>query len=503
MRQQGTIRPEDYFTRNWSLTGVRPSRDSVVLRVLMTNDFHGALLPKVQSWSNGRAVGGAAAIAGMMNRLAAECGCPTIRLDGGDVMQGTPISNLTYGRSSVDAFNAMGYAAAAIGNHEFDWSVDTLAARAAQARFAWLSANIRETATGAVPRWTAPWRMVSAGPLRIAVVGYTTATTPTTTRPQNVASLRFDDGVRRVDSVIAAARAESPDFVIVVAHSGAFCGRDTACEGEIIDLANALQHRPDLIVAGHTHALVGTIANGIPIIEARSSGSAIGIVDFVVQAGSRVAQLRSETVWTDQEQPDTTVARVVDAHRRQTERIANRSIMALQSPLVRRGDQYPLGNLIADAFRAAARADVAVVNNGGIRADLPAGAVNWGALFEVMPFQNFVVRMPVTGAVLRRAIEHAAAGGEARAHVSGVRVRVNPQAPPGARITALTLEDGRPVEDSARYTLAVPDFMAAGGSGYTMLRGLPAENTGTVDLDAFIDYARRLPQPVRNLPTEP
>ncbi|MEK6768491.1 MAG: 5'-nucleotidase C-terminal domain-containing protein [Gemmatimonadota bacterium] len=503
VQRQGTIRPEDYFTRNWSLTGVRPSRDSVVLRVLMTNDVHGALLPKVQSWSVGRPVGGAAAIAGMMNRLAAECGCPTIRLDGGDVMQGTPISNLTYGRSSVDAFNAMGYAAAAVGNHEFDWSVDTLAARAAQARFAWLSANIREAATGAVPRWTAPWRMVNAGPLRIAVVGYTTASPPTTTRPQNVASLRFDDGVRRVDSVIAAARGEAPDFVIVVAHSGAFCGRDTACEGEIVDLANALQNHPDLIVAGHTHALVGTIANGIPIIEARSSGSAIGIVDFVVQAGSRVAQLRSETVWTDQEQPDTTVARVVEGYRRQTDRLTNRSIVALQVPLLRRGDQYALGNLIADAFRAAAHADVAIENNGGIRSDLPAGAVNWGAMFEVMPFQNFVVRVPVTGVVLRQALEHAAGGGDARAHVSGVRVRVDPRAPEGRRVTSITLENGRPIEDSTHYVLAVPDFMASGGSGYAMLRGLPAENTGVVDLDAFIDYLRQLPQPIRVVPSEP
>ena len=85
---------------------------------------------------------------------------------------------------------------------------------------------------------------------------------------------------------------------------------------------------------------------------------------------------------------------------------------------------------------------------------------------------------------------------DARAHVSGIRVRVTPAKAAGQRVTAVTLADGRAVQDTATYTLAVPDFMAAGGSGYAMLR-LPAENTGIVDLDALVDYLRKLPQPVR------
>ncbi len=502
VQQQGTIRPEDWFTRSWSLTGVRPSRDSIVLRVLTTNDVHGALLPKTQSWSDGREVGGAAALAGAMDRLTTECGCTAVRLDAGDVMQGTPISNLTYGRSSVDVFNAMGYAAVAVGNHEFDWTIDTLAARVRQARFAWLSANVRDRATGATPAWTAPWRMVTAGPLRIAVVGYTSEHTPTSTRPQNVASLRFDDGARLVDSAIVAARREHPDFVIVLAHAGAFCDREGGCTGEVVTFATALTQHPDLIVGGDTHALVGTIVNGIPIIEARSQGTTVGVVDFVMQAGSRIAQLHSENVFTDHERPDTAVARIVEGYRRDTDRQANRSIVAITGPLTRRGDQYPLGNMIADAFRDATHADVALVNNTGIRANLPAGAVNWGALFEVLPFQNFLVRMTVTGAVLHQVLEHGVGMAEARAHVSGVRVTVAPGLPEGHRITALTFTDGRPVNDTARVVLAVQDFMAQGGSGYAMLRDLPAENTGILDLDAFIAHLRALPQPIRDVPVE-
>ncbi|HVM42828.1 MAG TPA: 5'-nucleotidase C-terminal domain-containing protein [Gemmatimonadales bacterium] len=478
------------------LLQARAPADSILLRVLATNDFHGSLEAKVQAWSNRRPVGGAAAVAGMMDRLAGACGCTSIRLDGGDVMQGSPVSNLSYGRPTVAVFNAMGYAASAIGNHEFDWGVDTLAARIRQARFAWLSANLRERAGGAVPAWTAPWRMLSAGRLRIAVVGYSTEDTPSTTRPSNVASLAFDSGAARLDAAIAEARAAHPDYVIVVAHAGAFCVPTGGCAGEIVDVAQALTHRPDLIVSGHTHSLVQTTVNGIPIIQARSNGTALGVVDFVDSAGARVAHLRVETVWADREAPDTAVARVVDAYVAKARPLADRVVATLAGPLGRTGDQYPLGNLLADAYRDAAHADVAIVNNGGIRADLPAGTVTWGQLFEVVPFQNFVVRLRVTGAVLRSALEHAVGMAEARAHVSGIMVKVSPANPAGQRVTAVTLADGRPVLDTATYTLAVPDFMAAGGSGFAMLR-LPAENTGVVDVEAFVTYLRSLPQPVR------
>jgi 2',3'-cyclic-nucleotide 2'-phosphodiesterase (5'-nucleotidase family) len=474
----------------------RPSADSILLRVLATNDLHGSLEARVQPWSNHRPVGGAAALAGMMDRLARACGCASIRLDGGDVMQGSPVSNLTWGRATVDAFNAMGYAAAAVGNHEFDWGVDTLAARVRQARFAWLSANVRD-AGGATPPWTAPWRMVTAGGRRVAVVGYSTESTPTTTRPSNVAALSFDSGAARLDAAIAAARAAHPDYVIVVAHAGAFCARDGVCLGEIVDVAGALTNKPDLIVSGHTHSLVQTTVNGIPIVQARSNGTSLGVVDFVDSAGTRVVRMRVETVWADRETADTAVARMVAAETRRVAPLASRVVATLATPLGRDGEQYPLGNLIADADRAATGADVALVNNGGIRADLDAGPVTWGALFEVEPFQNFLVKLRVTGAVLRRTLEHAVAAGEARAHLSGVTVRVNSSAPEGARVVAVVLAGGRPVEDTAWYTLSVPDFVAAGGSGYAMLRGAAAENSGVVDLDAVITYLGRLQQPVQ------
>jgi len=120
-------------------------QDSTVLRVLALNDFHGALEARSWPWSHGRAVGGAAALKPWLDSLARACGCTTIRLDAGDEMQGTLLSNFGFGLPAITAMNAFGIDAAAIGNHEFDWSVDTLRARMAGARYRFLAANISDT----------------------------------------------------------------------------------------------------------------------------------------------------------------------------------------------------------------------------------------------------------------------------------------------------------------------------------------------------------------------
>nr|MBA2626786.1 5'-nucleotidase C-terminal domain-containing protein [Gemmatimonadales bacterium] len=198
--------------------------DSILLRVLAINDFHGALIPKTFSWSKGRLVGGAAALKATMDSAAAQCdGCPVLRLDAGDEMQGTLESNLFYGRSTVDVFNRMGIQAAAIGNHDFDWSVDTLRQRMAESRYAWLSANIFDSTTGRRPAWAVPYTMLRAGPLNVAVIGWITPSTKTIVKAEYVRGLRFAEGAAAIRDVIDEVKARKPDVTILVAHAGAFC----------------------------------------------------------------------------------------------------------------------------------------------------------------------------------------------------------------------------------------------------------------------------------------
>src|SRR5213594_478272 len=163
--------------------------DRTVLRVLAINDFHGALEARAWPWSNGKLVGGAAALKPWLDSLARACGCTTVRLDAGDEMQGTLLSNFGFGLPAITAMNAFGIDAAAIGNHEFDWSVDTLRARMARARYRFLAANISDTTGTARPGWAEPWTLISRGGLKIAVIGLALKATPTNTTPRNVQGL--------------------------------------------------------------------------------------------------------------------------------------------------------------------------------------------------------------------------------------------------------------------------------------------------------------------------
>jgi 5'-nucleotidase len=313
-----------------------------------------------------------------------------------------------------------------------------------------------------------------------------------------VRGLAFGDGAAAVRRVLPGARAAA-DFVIVLAHEGAFCDSPAAaCRGEIVDVARGLDSGSvDLIVSGHTHSLVNTVVNGIPIVQARSSGAGIAVVDFVrVRGTEREVRARIETPYADHVRPDPALADTVREYQRSIETVTSRPVTTLKTDLRRSGEEYGLGRLIADAQRTVANADVAIVNNGGLRADLAAGLVTYGALYQVQPFQNRLLRLAITGKALTQALEHAVAGDRADAHVAGLELWYDARRPPGRRITRVRLADGRGIDDRRTYTLAASDFLAAGGGGYPMLEDLPATDLGLLDLDALIRYLAVLRQPV-------
>jgi 2',3'-cyclic-nucleotide 2'-phosphodiesterase/3'-nucleotidase/5'-nucleotidase len=516
----GTVTAQAYYRPGWSILAPArdavhlafapaappvSQRDSTVLRVLAINDFHGELEARTWPWSSGKAVGGAVALKPWLDSLARACGCTTVRLDGGDEMQGTLLSNFTFGLPAIAAMNAFGIDAAAIGNHEFDWSVDTLRARMAGAKYRFLAANITDSTGTARPDWAEPWTVIERGGLKVAVIGLALRTTPTNTAARNVRGLVFGDGAAAVRRVLSRARAAA-DFVIVLAHEGGFCdgalGPDPvpapACHGEILDIARGLDSGSvDLIVSGHTHSLVNTVVNGIPIVQARSSGAGIAVVDFVrVHGTERQVRARIETPYADRVRPDQALTDTLRGYQQAIEAVTSRFVARIKVELRRGGEEYGLGRLIADAQRNLAKADVAIVNNGGIRADLPAGTVTYGELYAVQPFQNRLVRLFVPGKVLEEALEHAVAGDRADAHVAGLELWYDPRQRAGHRVGKVRLANGRGIDGGRTYTVAVSDFLATGGSGYAMFRGLPAEDLGLGDLEALIRYLAVLRPPV-------
>jgi 2',3'-cyclic-nucleotide 2'-phosphodiesterase (5'-nucleotidase family) len=471
VRARGTVRPEQYHTVNWRIgpaaavarayaamrpagvaaapgggprpapadpvalrkdtpadapaarTGRDPSAGAALprrLRVLAVNDFHGALEPRPDA--GGTLRGGAAPLAAAVARARAECAAPecvSVLLDGGDEFQGTPASNLAYGRNVARLFGLLGVDAAALGNHDLDWGRDTLRARAREVPYRVLAANAR-TAAGAPIPGTADDTLITRGALRVGVVGLASPETPTLTRAANTRGLAFGPMVPAFDARARALRARGAHVVLAVAHSGAFCDRraDSAsaavspggCEGEIVDFVNAAAEPPDAVVSGHTHSLVDARVRGVPVVQARSSGRALGVVDLVLDAGGRPIPDSTRSEVRDVTGPGDDGPEPVRALvRRSTAAVAElvgRPVAEVAEAMRRGpGEQYALGHLLADAQRWAGRGDVAVMNNGGIRADLRAGTATYGSLFEVQPFGNVLSRVAARGRDLRAYLE--------------------------------------------------------------------------------------------------
>ncbi|HEX6037338.1 bifunctional UDP-sugar hydrolase/5'-nucleotidase, partial [Longimicrobium sp.] len=372
--------------------GPAPEATVKRVRIVHTNDFHGRLLPQT---SNGRSLGGSAVLAAHFDSAVAGFDGPTLILSAGDDMQGTAISNLSWGRATIAAHNASGYDAAAVGNHEFDWGQDTLRARVAESRFPWLAANLYVAGTRRNPDWVRPWIMIERSGVRTAVIGIALEETPEVVLAGRTAGLEFGDEAPAIDQAAREAWAAGADFVVVTAHVGASCEQSgtapaepsSACRGELLEIADALTQPVDLIVGGHTHRRVLATEDSIPLAEAASYSLAYSVTDLE-RRGGRTVTTRHEvrSSYADEVSPDSQVARIVGEWEQRVRPITERVIATAAQPFERAEGESGLGNLIADAHRVQTGAQASIINNGSIRRALPAGPLSWGTLFELQPF---------------------------------------------------------------------------------------------------------------------
>ena len=412
----------------------------VTLSIVGTSDLHGA---------RNSSFGGLPLLAGYVNNLRAaraSDGGAVLLIDSGDTFQGDVESNLSEGAVIVDAYNAMGYTAEAIGNHDFDFgSIDSVAARqlggdlrgalkarAAQARYPFLAANLIDEATGWPVEWpnVRPSVLVEAAGIKVGVVGGMTIDALQSTLAANVQGLRIAPLGPTIAANASKLRAAGADIVIVAAHAGGRCERFdqpadlSSCESEseIFRVARSLPHGlVDVIAAGHTHAGLAHEVNGIGIIQPFSRGQSFGRVDLVFDRRTRrvartqlfaprpintgsagPAEYEGKAVNNDQAIVDAMAAALQRVHELQATPLG----VSLDRPIPRVGALgSPLGNLLAAALRdATPGADVAAVNDAGrgLRADLPEGPLTFGRLYDVFPFDNRIARITLTGAELGR-----------------------------------------------------------------------------------------------------
>jgi 5'-nucleotidase len=236
----------------------------------------------------------------------------------------------------------------------------------------------------------------------------------------------------------------------------------------------------------------------MPVV-APEGGSSLAVLDLVrTSAGGRTFRVRIQPVEEGgRPATGTPLAVAIEKLSRWTDSLQRRVVAQVKRPLTRQGSQHALGALIAEARRNAVRADVGMVRNEAIRADLPAGPATYARLMEVEPDGSDLLRVSLSGSQLTAVLEQGLVGATGPAvHVAGASVRYDPQAKPGKRVKSVELLGGRQVRPQEEYTLATDDSTAAGAGGFAMLRDLPAERGGMMEVEAVAGYLRRLPQPV-------
>ncbi len=492
------------------------TRRTITISVVGTNDLHGGVAAR-----DGK--GGLARFAGFLanlRRARSADGGAVLLVDAGDMFQGSLESDLNEGAAVVRAYNALDYDAAAIGNHDFDYGpvgeaavprsaaedpFGTLKARAAEARFPFLAANILDAATGEPLSWpnVRPTTIVEKAGVKIGIVGVSTEVTLRTTMAANVRTLVVAPLVETIASAAVALRRDGARVVVVAAHAGGLCRETkdpddlTSCrpDEEIMAVTRALPAGlVDAIVAGHRHEAMAHRVNGIPIVEAHSGGRFFSRVDLTFDPGAgRVTASRPDppceiaagtyegaAVVSDAGIERLLAPDIERARRRREERLGP----VLEAPFVRAYDvESAEGNLVTDLMLLARpRAQIAVTNGGGLRADLPEGALTYGALYDAQPFDNRIALVEMTGRQLGEAMAASLGGSGGILSIAGTWVR--------ARCEAGALAVTTRFSDDQRLVVVTNDFLATGAWGGHALPAVTLEDQ-TVVRDEIAEVLRK------------
>lgn len=486
------------------------------LSVIGTNDLHGGVLPR----GDGR--GGLALFSSYVKNLRAarqKDGGRVLLIDAGDLFQGTLESNLNEGAAVMSAYNALGYDASAIGNHEFDYGPvgeaatptkpgddprGALKARMAEAKFPFLAANLLYARTKKPVDWpnVRGYTIVDVNGSKVAIIGLVTAVTLATTIANNVSDLEVAPLASTIESNAAAARKAGATVVIVTAHAGSVCSdwrnpddlSSCALDEEIMQVARALPPASiDLIVAGHRHETIAHLVNGIPIVESRNSGRAFGRVDLTIsRANNRAVSKRifpvHEICAREDEQdrncdpaltkgrtlvpatyegapiaPDPAIEKLLAPAVEAVKTLKEEKLGPILETPIRRSYEAESeeGNLFADMMLAARpEATLATTNGGSLRANFPIGPITYGLLYEAQPFDNRFAFVRMTGDDLRLMVLENLESNDGILSFSGVRIT----AICGRHGLDVSMfrPNGKPIRGNDSLVVAMNDFMVTG-----------------------------------------
>ncbi len=455
--------------------------------VLYTNDVHCGVSEGI----------GYAGLATVKNALEAN-GKTVILVDNGDAIQGDTIGTLSKGEYIIDIMNNIGYDVATPGNHEFDYGMDQFLALAEKAEFPYVSANFVHEGESVFDAY----HIIEANGVKIAFVGITTPRTLTSSTPtyfQNEAGeyvygfLQDETGegvYNAVQLAVDAAREEGAEYVFAMAHLGIEEDCAPWTSSDVITNTTGI----DAVLDGHSHS----------VIEGDIVKNKDGEDVILTSTGTKFANIGCLTIDSEGTISTTLIndagsSEFIGGIEEQFEELVNQVVattavdLTIKDPvtgerMVRR-QETNLGSLCADAYRAMSGADVAVVNGGGVRADIPAGDITYGQIISVHPFGNEMCLVETTGQDILDALEFGASAlpGENGGflQVSGLTYEIDLNVESSVTkdengmFTGVTGEyrvknvmiGGEPLDVNKTYTLASHNYMIKnGGDGFVMFQ---------------------------------
>jgi 2',3'-cyclic-nucleotide 2'-phosphodiesterase/3'-nucleotidase len=480
------------------------SPDFVRLSIIHTTDLHGHILP-TSDYSGRTDVGGLARCATQIDRWRRE-NPNSVLIDIGDVYQGTQFALSDEGRSMIDLFNLLRYDAWIVGNHEFDWGMEPFLGAVECSKMPVLAANLMAREPAAPLNRIQPFILRELGGLKLAIIGLTTPGMPYWFLPRFINGIEFQDPIEPARNAIRQAKSLGANAIILAGHMGLkdrtggddFANRALSLTAEFPEAA--------LFIAGHTHqAIESRLTNNMTLTQADHYGIHLGRVDLLFDRHSgRLLQQEAHLELMDHRIAlDPVILSRTQAQRNRTDALLLEPIGELAETLSAHaspGEPSALELLIAAAIREA-------LQERGVTIDgVFHGLFDWHAfkrgpksiadLWTVLPYENFLVTAELDALALRVMMNEVFESRDARS-LAGFRFEVTGERTQ-RRLTNLRFADGRPLDLSRRYRIAMNSFDASsGGHRFMKLREMLARPDARMTLhplqtrEALISYFRR------------
>lgn len=397
----------------------------------------------------------------------------TLYLFDGDMLSPSLLSGFDKGQNTIDLTNIVPFDLAVPGNHEFDFGPANFIEKVKASKYPWAAINIT-TAEGKPLEGVGGVTVKDIAGLKIALIPVAQDTSPTVTDTQD---LKFLPTVDTAIKAAKAARDDGADLVVGVVQT------DMDNDRKLLK-----SHAFDVILSGDDHSYATAYDGVTAYVETSIDGQFLSPIDLNIEIGEKDG--KRTLTWTPafrfidtaEVQPDPETQTLVDSLAAGLDKTLNVEIGTTETPLdsrrnVVRAEESAMGNLIADAMRAATGADVAIMNGGGIRADRTYDAgtkLTRRDILTELPFGNVTVLTELPGSQLLAALENAVSqvekGAGRFAQVSGLTFAYDASAEPGARVSEVMIA-GTPLNPDALYKVAVNDYILGGGDGYSALGG--------------------------------